>query len=123
MTSVESDVVSYEGDSRPSNPTPRRCKEFDTPVMTSTGSFTPEQIASRASNPTPTRQRTGNTRKNRYHCHFPVLEERMEQITQMVAERPIQRRPEEHLMWEMLHPNQISMTDCQITPHRNIGKE
>ena len=61
MTSVESDVVSYEGDSRPSNPTPRRCKEFDTPVMTSTGSFTPEQIASRASNPTPTRQRTGNT--------------------------------------------------------------
>lgn len=48
-------------DSRASNPTPRRCKEFDTPVMTSTGSFTPEQIASRASNPTPTRQRTGNT--------------------------------------------------------------
>lgn len=47
----------------------------------------------------------------------------MEQITKMVAERPIQRRPEEHLMWEMLHLNQISMTDCQITPHRNIGKE
>lgn len=48
---------SYENESRPSNPTPRRCKEFDTPVMTNTASFTPEKIAARASNPTPTRRR------------------------------------------------------------------
>ena len=66
MTSVESDVVSYEGDSRPSNPTPTRQRTGNTPIPEKPVSLSFSSVGGayganntdggRASNPTPTRR-------------------------------------------------------------------